>query len=61
MVPGISGADAAARLAQSVQSLTAILQGSQQQEMDLANKLLSVQVQQSVQDTALGAQIDAYA
>ena len=61
MIPGISGADAAARLAQSVQSLAAVIQGSQQQEMDLANRLLNVQVQQAVQDSALGAQIDTYA
>ena len=58
MIPGISGADASAGLARSGQLLTAVLQGSQEQVMDLANRLLRIQVQQSVQDGALGTQID---
>jgi hypothetical protein len=54
MAQGITGADAAARLAQ-------VLQFQQQQEMDLANRLLRVQTQESVQDSALGARIDTHA
>lgn len=61
MSPGVAASDVSARLAQTVQLLSSVLQGSQQQEMDLAKRLLRVQVQQSVQDGALGAQIDTHA
>ncbi len=60
MVSSTSGS-AAAELARSVATLDTMLNASQGQVMELADRLLKVQVQQAVQDESLGTQIDTSA
>ena len=61
MIAGISGSPAAAQMARSVDALSAMLQATQGQTMDLAEKLLRIQAQQSVQDSSLGTLVDTLA
>ena len=60
MTPAISGG-AAADLSRSIEALSALLRDSNEQAIAFAEKLLRVDVQQSVQDTALGTLIDTTA
>jgi hypothetical protein len=58
MIGGISqGAD----LTRSLDALAAMLQNSQDQAMQLADKMLKAGVQQAVQDAAIGTLIDTSA
>ena len=58
MIGGISqGAD----LTRSLDALAAVLQNSQDQAMQLADKMLKAGVQQAVQDSAVGTLIDTSA
>ncbi|MGA2639684.1 MAG: hypothetical protein ABSG21_02125 [Spirochaetia bacterium] len=56
MVPGIG--NARADLAQAIEDLGAMLQNSQALAMKTAEKLLKAGVQEAVQDSSVGAQID---
>jgi len=60
MVSSTSGS-VAAQLARSTAALDTMLSASQDQVMDLAQRILKVQVQQAVQDESLGTQIDTTA
>ncbi len=60
MVTGINPASPA-DLVRSLEALNAVLQSSQAQASQLAEKLLKAGVQQAVQDNALGTLIDATA
>jgi hypothetical protein len=42
----------------SIQDLARVLQDSQAQAMQMADKLLKVSVQQAVQDSSVGSRID---
>jgi hypothetical protein len=61
MVSSTSGSSAAAELARSLSALDAMLSASQNQVMDMADRLLKVQVQQAVQDESIGTRIDTSA
>ena len=56
MVPGIG--NARADLAQAIEDLGAMLKDSQALAMKTAEKLLKAGVQEKVQDSSVGAQID---
>ena len=60
MVSGVSGG-ASVDLARSVQALDELLQASQSQVMDLADRLLRVQAQEVAQDESVGQRIDTSA
>jgi hypothetical protein len=61
MVSSTSGSSAAADLARSLSALDAMLSASQNQVMEMADRLLKVQVQQAVQDESIGTRIDTSA
>ena len=58
MIPGIPGGTAAADFSRSLEALSALLESSHQQSTALAEKLLRVDVQQTIQDSAVGTLID---
>jgi hypothetical protein len=60
MSSGISQASAP-DLARSLEALGAVLQGTQAQASQLAEKLLKAGIQQAIQDTTLGTLIDTSA
>jgi hypothetical protein len=60
MLPGISPSYPA-DLSRSLEALDAVLQSSQAQAFQLAEKLLKAGVQQAIQDNALGTLIDTSA
>jgi hypothetical protein len=57
----ISGGAAAADFSRSVEALSALLRSSNEQATAFAEKLLRVNVQQTVQDSAVGTLIDTSA
>ena len=61
MVPGISGGPGYADLSRSIEALSALLKGSNEQAMAFAEKLLRVNVQQTIQDASVGTRIDTTA
>jgi len=58
MIPGIGGASSGADLARAIDDLGLLLKQSQDEAMQMAEKLIKASVQQTVQDTALGNQVD---
>jgi hypothetical protein len=61
MISSISGGTSAAVFGRSLEALSALLRSSNQEAMALAGKLLRVDVQQIIQDSAVGARIDTTA
>jgi hypothetical protein len=61
MITSVSGGTAAADFSRSIEALAALLRSSNEQAAALAEKLLRVNVQQTVQDSAVGALIDTSA
>ncbi len=61
MIPGIPGGAAAADLSRSLEALSALLRSSSEQAIAFAEKLLRVDVQQTIQDSALGTRVDTTA
>ena len=61
MISGISQGSASADIARSIDTMKAVLQNGQDAKMQLAEKLMKVGVQQTIQDTKLGTIIDAMA
>ena len=59
MIPGIS--QAGADLARSLDALMAMFEGTQDQAIRMAEKLLKAGVGQAVQDSAVGTRIDTSA
>ena len=59
MIPGIS--QGAADISRSIDALAALLKSSNEQTMQLAEKLLKVNVAQTIQDSAIGTLIDVSA
>jgi hypothetical protein len=59
MVPAI--AQGGVDLARSLEALSAVLQNGQDETMRLAEKLMKVGVQQTIQDTSVGMLIDTTA
>jgi hypothetical protein len=58
MVSSAGGVSPAVEFRRSVEDLSRVLQDSQAQVMEMADKLLKVGVQQAVQDSSVGARID---
>ena len=50
-----------ADIARSIDAMSAVLQNGQDAKMQLAEKLMKVGVQQTIQDTKMGTIIDAMA
>jgi hypothetical protein len=61
MISGISGGAGYADLSRSIEALSALLKGSSEQAMAFAEKLLRVDVQQTIQDASVGTRIDTTA
>jgi hypothetical protein len=62
MVQGISqGSSAAADFARSIEALSDLLKGANAEAMGLAEKMLKIGVQQTIQDASLGVRIDTSA
>ena len=61
MISDIGPGASAAELTRSLQGLTDILKNANEQTMAISDKLLKIQVQAKVQDTALGTKIDTEA
>ncbi len=59
MIPGIS--QGAADVSRSLDALAAVLSSSNEQTARLAEKLLTIDVAQTIQDSAVGQQIDVSA
>jgi hypothetical protein len=59
MIPGIS--QGAVDFSRSLEALAALLKSSNEQTMQMAEKLLKVDVAQTIQDSAVGARIDVSA
>jgi len=59
MISGIS--QGAADISRSLDALAALLTSSNQQTMQMAEKLLKVDVAQTIQDASVGTQIDVSA
>jgi hypothetical protein len=58
MVSGIGGASAAQDLLRSIEDLGQLLQQSQAETMRMAEKLLKAGVQQTIEDSSVGNQVD---
>jgi hypothetical protein len=61
MISGISGGTAVGDFSRSLEALSALLKSSNQQSIALAEKLLRVDVQQTIQDSAVGTRVDTSA
>jgi hypothetical protein len=61
MISDIGPGASAVELTRSLQGLADILKNANEQTMALSEKLLKVQVQAKVQDSALGTKIDTQA
>ena len=59
MIPGIS--QGAADITRSLDALAALLMSSNEQTAQMAEKLLKVDVAQTIQDSTVGTQIDVSA
>jgi hypothetical protein len=61
MISGISQGSKGADIMRSIDTISAVLQNGQDAKMQLAEKLMKVGVQQTIQDTKMGTIIDAMA
>ena len=61
MVTSTTGVSPGMAFLRSLEDLARVLQDSQAQAMDMTGKLLKFGVQQAVQDSSIGAQIDVTA
>jgi hypothetical protein len=62
MIQGISqGSSAAADFARSVDALSELLKGANDRAMGLAEKMLKLGVQQTIQDASVGLRVDTSA
>jgi len=61
MVSGISQGSIGADIGRSIDTMSAVLQNGQDAKMQLAEKLVKVGIQQTIQDTKMGTIIDAMA
>ena len=61
MVSSTGGLSPATDFLRSIEELAQVLRDSQAQAMQMADKLLKVGVQQAVEDSTVGAQIDVTA
>jgi hypothetical protein len=61
MISQISGGTAAADLNRSLEALSALLKSSNEQALAFAEKLLRVDVQQTIQDASVGTRVDTTA
>ena len=58
MVSSAGGVSSAPDFRRSIEDLARVLQDSQAQAMQMADKLLKAGVQQAVQDSSVGARVD---
>jgi hypothetical protein len=61
MISAISSGASAADFSRSIEALSALLRSSNEQAIALAEKLLRVDVRQTIQDSAVGTRIDTTA
>jgi hypothetical protein len=61
MVSPAGGVSPALEFRRSIEDLSRVLQDSQAQAMQMADKLLKAGVQQAVQDSSVGARVDVTA
>jgi hypothetical protein len=61
MISGISQGSAGVDLTRSLDAMSAVLQNGQDEMMQLAEKLMKVGVQQTIQDSKMGTIIDTMA
>jgi hypothetical protein len=61
MIADVGRGASAGELTRSIQGLADILANANEQTMALSEKLLKIQVQAKVQDTALGTRVDTEA
>jgi len=61
MISAISGESAAADFSRSIEAMSALLRSSNEQATAFAEKLLRVNAQQTIQDSAVGTLIDTSA
>jgi hypothetical protein len=58
MISPVSGGATATDLNRSIEALSALLRSSNEQALAFAEKLLRVDVQQTIQDASVGTRID---